>query len=68
MTDSDPPAAGNSTAAGAAQQPQAGATRPDFRGGAVIDADGREVPITEAMIEQALDALQNNKRGSGSKP
>ena len=38
----------------------------DLRGGAVIDANGREVPITEAMIEQALHELEYNNQGLGN--
>lgn len=26
----------------------------NFHGGAIIDAKGREIPITEAMVQQAL--------------
>lgn len=26
----------------------------NFNGGAIIDAQGREIPITEAMVQQAL--------------
>ena len=29
----------------------------DFNGAAVIDEQGREVPITEAMIQQACETL-----------
>ncbi len=37
-----------------------GGDRPerDFHGAAIIGADGREIPITEAMVERALHALQ----------
>jgi hypothetical protein len=34
----------------AAEPPQA----INFHGGAIIDAKGKEIPITEAMIQQAL--------------
>lgn len=33
-----------------------------FQGGAVIDAKGREVPITEAMIQKACQHLENHWR------
>ena len=39
-------------------QPQRPAAEPpkaiNFHGGAIIDAKGREIPITEAMVQQAL--------------
>nr|WP_314482979.1 PA1571 family protein [uncultured Pseudomonas sp.] len=30
-------------------------------GGALIDAQGREVPITEQMIQQACEALEQSR-------
>lgn len=32
----------------------------DFNGAAVIDEQGHEVPITEAMIQQACENLAND--------
>lgn len=29
----------------------------DFHGAAIIDANGREIPITEAMVQDACDKL-----------
>ncbi|MZR61645.1 PA1571 family protein [Alcanivorax sp. DP30] len=37
------------------QKPQS-----NFNGAAVIDEQGREVPITEAMIQQACESLAKN--------
>ncbi|HSC84266.1 MAG TPA: hypothetical protein VLC30_11670 [Pseudomonas sp.] len=31
-------------------------------GGAIIDAQGREVPITEQMIQQACRALESSRQ------
>lgn len=31
--------------------------QPDFHGAAMVDDQGREIPITEDMIRQALTAL-----------
>ena len=31
----------------------------DFHGAAIIDASGREIPITEEMVQQACDKLAN---------
>lgn len=39
------------------QQPKS-----DFNGAAVIDEQGREVPITEAMIQQACEKLAKSWR------
>ncbi len=35
----------------------------DFHGATVIDSNGREVPITEAMVQEALTRL--SRTGSG---
>ncbi|TQV67799.1 hypothetical protein FKG94_25045 [Exilibacterium tricleocarpae] len=43
-----------------------GGDRTDYRGGAVIDSNGREVPITDAMVEQALQELDYNNQGLGN--
>lgn len=32
----------------------------DFHGAAIIDAQGREIPITEAMIQQAFQRLEKS--------
>lgn len=32
----------------------------DFHGAALIDQHGREVPITEAMVQQACKHLENS--------
>lgn len=34
----------------------------DFHGAALIDAQGREVPITEAMVIKACQYLEDNWR------
>jgi hypothetical protein len=31
---------------------------PDFHGAAIIDEHGREIPITESMIQKACQALE----------
>lgn len=31
----------------------------DFHGAAIIDEQGREIPITEQMVQQACSALDN---------
>lgn len=31
---------------------------PDFHGAAIIDANGREIPITESMVQRACAALE----------
>lgn len=36
---------------------QSHANSADFHGAAIIDANGREVPITEEMIREACDKL-----------
>ncbi|MBZ2187523.1 hypothetical protein K8B33_00295 [Alcanivorax sp. JB21] len=33
--------------------------KPDFHGAALIDAQGREIPITEDMIQQACERLEH---------
>ena len=40
---------------------------PDFRGAAIISADGTEVPMTEKMIQAAFDVLvhQDNSGQGG---
>lgn len=38
----------------------------NFNGAAVIDANGREIPITESMIQQALNRAQANEASSYS--
>jgi len=35
------------------------AQQPTFNGAALIDAQGREIPITEQMIQQACQHLEN---------
>lgn len=32
----------------------------DFHGAAIIDEQGREIPITEAMIQQAFQRLEKS--------
>lgn len=32
---------------------------PDFHGAAIIDEQGREIPITEAMVQRACRQLQD---------
>ncbi len=44
--------------------------KPDFNGAAIIDENGREIAITEQMIQQALSELDNRRLardGSGQK-
>ncbi len=41
-------------------------TTPAPVGGFVIDAQGREVPITEDMIQHACDALEQAQRQAAS--
>jgi hypothetical protein len=38
-----------------------GAAEPDFNGAAIIDGNGVEIPITEEMIKNACDQLDNSK-------
>lgn len=33
----------------------------DFHGAAIIDEKGREIPITEEMIQQACDELEGDE-------
>ena len=33
---------------------------PDFHGAAIIDANGNEIPITEAMVQQACNESKNS--------
>ena len=35
--------------------------------GAIIDADGREQPITEHMIQQACQALEESRRAGAQR-
>lgn len=35
-------------------------TAPDFHGAALIDDQGREVPITEAMVQRACKKLEQS--------
>lgn len=35
--------------------------KPDFHGAAIIDDSGREIPITEAMIQQACRKLEQQE-------
>lgn len=45
-----------------AQAPQQQKQQADFHGAALIDAAGREVPITEAMVQRACQYLENHWR------
>ena len=36
------------------------AQEPDFHGAAIIDEQGREIPITENMIRSAIEQLDRN--------
>jgi len=36
----------------------------NFHGAAIIDEQGREVPITEAMIQQAFQRLEKSSQSS----
>lgn len=40
----------------------------DFHGAAIIDAKGREVPITEAMVQKACQYLEGYNHRSVSQP
>ncbi|WP_461518049.1 PA1571 family protein [Porticoccus sp.] len=33
---------------------------PDFHGAAVIDEDGNEIPITEGMLQEAFEELEES--------
>lgn len=46
----------------ATQAPQPRPQSADFHGAALIDAQGREVPITEAMVLQACQSLEDHWR------
>lgn len=35
-----------------------GEEQPDFHGAAVIDAEGNEIPITEGMVQEAFEELE----------
>jgi len=34
----------------------------DYHGAAIIDREGREVPITEEMVKQACEELEENRK------
>jgi hypothetical protein len=36
----------------------------NFHGAAIIDEQGREIPITEAMIQQAFQRLEKSSQAS----
>ncbi len=36
----------------------------DFHGAAIINSDGQEVPITEEMVKQACEELEENRKKS----
>lgn len=36
--------------------------KPDFHGAAIIDNEGREVPITEEMVKQACEDLEKKRK------
>jgi len=38
----------------------------DFHGAAIIDENGREIPITEAMVQKACKQLQDKKSPDNS--
>ncbi len=42
------------------------ATTINFHGAAIIDADGREIPITEAMVQQALHSAIERSHASAT--
>ncbi len=49
------------------QQAKLDKNRPkDFKGAAVINADGSETPITEAMVQGACEKLEEVRPGSAS--
>jgi len=45
-----------------AQSPTTAKQQPKLVGGFIIDGQGREVPITEEMIKQACDALEEGRQ------
>lgn len=47
-------------------KPDKKAKSPDFHGAALIDDNGREIPITEAMVQNAISDL-NQKAAPSSK-
>lgn len=54
-------------------KPTKKATPPDFHGAALIDESGREIPITETMVQNAISNLNQKvppttKRKSRPKP
>jgi len=36
----------------------------DYHGAAIIDSEGHEVPITEEMVKQACEELEENRKKS----
>ena len=40
---------------------------PDFHGGALIDDNGREIPITEDMVQDAFSDLDQKAENHSSK-
>lgn len=39
---------------------------PDFHGAAVIDEDGNEIPITEDMVQEAFEELEDEQSETSS--
>ncbi|MGB2287999.1 MAG: PA1571 family protein [Porticoccaceae bacterium] len=35
--------------------------KPNFNGAAIIDENGNEIPITEEMVQNACDSLEDSK-------
>lgn len=38
--------------------------KPNFNGAAVVDENGREIPITEKMVQKAISELDQKLKGS----
>ena len=44
-----------------------GKEQPDFHGAAVIDAEGNEIPITEHMVQEAFEELEEQQQPDGDR-
>ena len=50
------------------QQQRQPEKQPDFHGAALVDEHGREIPITEDMVQQALEALADTPISQSAHP
>ncbi len=46
----------------ATDQPEENQQEVDFHGAAIIDENGREIPITEEMVQQACAELEDDEQ------